>query len=59
MLKMREHAAIFGTRFEDGEVIKVDLSKRPFKLFTSIGKEIHADAIIIASGAMPKKTRGP
>lgn len=55
MIKMREHAEAFGSRFEAGNVTKVDLAKKPFKLWTSLDKEIHTDAIIIATGANPKK----
>src|SRR3990167_3489094 len=59
MIKMREHAAKFGSKFEPGEITKADLSQRPFKLWTSLDKEIHTDAIIIATGANPRKLNAP
>ena len=59
MIKMREHAAKFGSRFEPGEITKADLSQRPFKLWTSLDKEIHTNAIIIATGANPRKLNAP
>lgn len=59
MEKMREHAQVFGAHFEAGEIIKVDLSEKPFKLWTSLDKEIHTDSIIIATGAYPKKLNAP
>ena len=55
MTKMREHAKEFGSQFESGEITKIDLSQKPFKLWTSLNKEIHTDAIIIATGANPRK----
>jgi thioredoxin reductase (NADPH) len=55
MLTMREHAAHFGTRFISQEVTEVDLHVKPFMLVTNKGMNIAADALIIASGATPKR----
>jgi thioredoxin reductase (NADPH) len=53
MQEFREQAARFGTEFFTTWVNTVDLSKRPFKLFTDT-HEIKADTLIIASGASAK-----
>jgi thioredoxin reductase (NADPH) len=50
---MREQAAEFGTEFKEGNVTRVDLSKRPFAL--ELGDEtIETRTLIIASGASAK-----
>src|SRR3974390_987022 len=47
---MRKQASRFGAEYHMGQVVKADLSKRPFEL--SMGKEvIQARTLIIASGA--------
>lgn len=53
MAKMREHAAHFGTEFVEGDVTKVDFSKKPFTLWVG-EKELQAQAVIIATGASAK-----
>lgn len=58
MIKMREHAAQFGCTFVSGDVIKVDLSQRPFTLWTK-NKEFRCQALIVATGANPKKLNIP
>ena len=57
MDNMRKQAERFGTQFVVGDVTSVDLSKRPF---TIKGEgvdtfEITCDALVIATGAKPKK----
>ncbi len=52
--KMRAQAQRFGTRIEQGKVIKADLTTRPFKLTMEGGKEIQTETLIIATGASAK-----
>lgn len=51
MERMKAQCERFGAKFEFDEVISADLSQRPFKLSTSGGQIIEADALIIATGA--------
>ena len=53
MEKMKKQAERFGTRFEAGEITRVDLSKRPFQLWLD-DRLIRAQAVIIATGASAK-----
>jgi thioredoxin reductase (NADPH) len=53
MEKMKKQAERFGTRFEMGEVTRVDLSKRPFQLWMD-DRAFAADAVVIATGASAK-----
>ena len=48
---MRQQALNFGTKAMMEDVVEVDFSERPFKLKTSGGKEILAQAVIVATGA--------
>jgi thioredoxin reductase (NADPH) len=56
MQSFRAQAERFGTRFLQGDVERVDLSKRPFTLrVTGIDEvEVTADALIIATGAQAR-----
>ncbi len=54
MLDLREQAERFGVDIRDGEIVKADLSKRPFLLTADDGKTIEADTLIIATGASAK-----
>jgi thioredoxin reductase (NADPH) len=56
---MEKQAARFGAQFMDALVEKVDLSERPFKLFTDAGETITADTLIISTGASPRKLGVP
>ncbi len=58
MGKMQEHAAHFGTQFLDETVMHVALNQIPFSLKTD-KKELSADALIIATGASPKRLQCP
>ena len=50
---MQKQAAEFGAEFEEGNVTRVDLSRRPFVV--ELGEErIETDTLIIASGASAK-----
>ena len=53
MERMKAQAERFGTRFVAGEVTRVDLSTRPFQLWSE-GQAYTADAVIVATGASAK-----
>jgi thioredoxin reductase (NADPH) len=50
MTQMRAQAERFGTVIVDQDVDRVDLSARPFRVW-SAGREFSADAVIVATGA--------
>lgn len=52
--RMHQQAERFGTRFQTGFVVDVDLSQRPFKLIFEDKSFIHCEALIIALGASAK-----
>src|ERR1051325_10974630 len=54
MKQFEEQAKRFGTEFLVIFVNKVDLSARPFTLWTDEGHEIKAETLIVASGASAK-----
>ena len=54
MMQLRQQAERFGTDLRDGEIVKADLSARPYVLTTDRGEEIEADTVIIATGASAK-----
>lgn len=54
MTAMRAQAVRLGADIRRGIITKVDLSKRPFTLWTDNGAEIEAEALIIATGATAK-----
>ena len=54
MLDLRTQAERLGTDIRDGEIVKADLSQRPYILTTARGVEIAADTVIIATGASAK-----
>lgn len=58
MKKLRDHALHFKTRFLSDEVIKVDLSSRPFVISTHT-QTLKAHSLIIATGAVPKRLNCP
>src|SRR3989338_6123721 len=50
MEQMKEQAVRFGTEVVQGDVTKIDLSKRPFKVF--LGKKVYeGETLIAATGA--------
>lgn len=51
MASFKEQALRFDTRVITEDVVKVDFSKRPFRLWSSGDREVEADAVIIATGA--------
>jgi thioredoxin reductase (NADPH) len=54
MENMKQQAASFGTRYKTGLVTKVDLSRRPFKLWIDDNELLEAESIIVATGASAK-----
>ncbi len=53
MMQFRQQAERFGTEFLEEWINRVDLSKRPFTLFTD-NQIVRAETLIIASGASAK-----
>jgi thioredoxin reductase (NADPH) len=51
MAKFREQAERFGTRVVDANIEKCDFSRRPFALTDSDGKVVHAQSVIVSTGA--------
>ena len=51
MEMMRQQAANFGTRIVTDDIVKVDFSKRPFRLEPAEGKPLLAECVIVATGA--------
>jgi len=48
---MRQQALNSGTRIITDDIVKVDFSRRPFKVTSLEGKEVEAKAVIVATGA--------
>lgn len=63
MDRMREQSVKFGTTIHTETVAKLDLSSRPFKLWTEFNEDgeptMTADAVIIATGASAKRLHLP
>jgi len=55
MKRMRDHAQHYGCTFIDGALTSIDLSQQPFKLTLNQEQIMQARAVIIASGARPKR----
>lgn len=53
MERFRKQAERFGTTFVPGDVVKVDFSSRPFRVWTE-DRELRARAVIVATGASPR-----
>jgi len=49
--RMRRQAARFGAEFLDDNATSVDFSRRPFVVRTGTQGTVHADAVIVATGA--------
>jgi len=54
MVGLQKQAERFGTDVRDGWATKVDFSSEPHKIWINDSKEIHADTIIISTGATAK-----
>lgn len=59
MERMREQSVKHGARIETETVVRVDLSRRPFRVITESGSEIEARALIVASGATARRMAIP
>lgn len=57
MMNMRDHAQSLGAQFVSGMVVAVEGSQAPFKITTSADKSFMTRAIIVATGASPKKLK--
>ncbi len=56
---MTNHAKKSGAQFITDEVSEIQLKEHPFRIKTTNGKALEADAIIIATGMCPKKIGCP
>lgn len=54
MMELQQQAERFGTEIRNGWVTKVDFSQKPHKVWINEEKEIHAQTVIIATGASAK-----
>lgn len=54
MEDLKKQAERYGTQVRWGEIVEVDLSKRPFMCKADDGKMIEAETVIIATGASAK-----
>lgn len=54
MIGLQKQAKRFGTDVRDGWATKVDFSAEPHKVWINDSKEIHADTVIISTGATAK-----
>ena len=54
MIQLQAQAKRFGTDIRDGWVTKVDFSAAPHKIWVNETTEIHADTVIISTGASAK-----
>ncbi len=56
---MRQQAERFGTRFITEDVVKVNVDQQPATLHTASGKTISTQALIVATGAKPRRLDVP
>ena len=54
MASFRKQAERFGTRIVTDDIVRVDLKAYPRRLYVGDGREIDADAVIVATGANAK-----
>jgi thioredoxin reductase (NADPH) len=57
MDRFRKQAVRFGAEVIDQDVVKVDLSKRPFRLWTGDEKEYAAKTLILSTGATARRLK--
>src|SRR5579864_8129532 len=51
MQLMRQQAVNFGTRIVTDDILKIDLSRRPFKIRSLEGQTVETKAVIVTTGA--------
>lgn len=54
MAAFRKQAERFGTRIVTEDIERVDFAEQPRRLWSSVGTEVEADAVIVATGANAK-----
>ncbi len=54
MTAFRKQAERFGTRFQQGQVVQVDLSSSPYRVIFEGGAQIQTRSLILATGASAK-----
>jgi thioredoxin reductase (NADPH) len=59
IMNMRSQAERFGTTFVTEDVVRADLSARPFTLETASGVTLRSRALIVATGAKPRRLDVP
>lgn len=59
MMNMRDHAQHFGAQFVAGKVTRVDFSQKPFTITVNDKITLQSQAVIIATGATPKRLNVP
>jgi thioredoxin reductase (NADPH) len=59
MMQMQDQAAYQGAHFLDESISTVNFKERPLSLTTDKNTQLTADAIIIATGASPKRLKCP
>lgn len=59
MRRMRDHAAHYGATLSDQEAIAINVKKSPFTVTTHRQETFSAKALIIATGAEPKRLNCP
>lgn len=59
MMNMRDHAQHFGTQFISGKVTRVNFAQKPFTIMVNDKTELQSHAVIIATGATPKRLNVP
>lgn len=59
MMSMRDHAKHFGTEFVSGRVTSVDFTQKPFTVVVGEKMILKSHAVIIATGATPKRLNVP
>ena len=59
IMNMRQQAERFGTTFLTEDVTATALDARPFRLSTASGQDLHARALIVATGAKPRRLDVP
>ena len=59
MADMKKHAMHCGCKIISDEIVKVDFSSKPYKIFSKSGKEFLTNSVIVATGASYKKLNIP